>query len=89
MQNQISNAVLDRTIMANLANLEPAKSLDPTQIARELAGPDEKKWRLLMKPIRARAIALAHDDELLILRKGKPVDPDNFRGLYRLAPTSQ
>ncbi|MBL4646311.1 MAG: hypothetical protein COA52_06120 [Hyphomicrobiales bacterium] len=86
MQKQSDNAVIDRTIMALLATLESGKSLDPTLVARQIAGPDEQKWRLVMKPIRARAIALAHDESLVILRKGKPADPDNFKGLYRLGP---
>lgn len=27
---------------------------------------------------------LAHAGRVAILRKGKPVDPDDFRGIYRL-----
>ncbi len=62
----------------------------PSQVARTLAGSDEKKWRLLMKPIRARAIALARTDRLVIKRKGKPVDPNEaFKGIYRLGKAQE
>ncbi|MEO0497894.1 MAG: DUF3253 domain-containing protein, partial [Pseudomonadota bacterium] len=60
------------------------KSICPSEVARHLAGKDEKAWRLLMKPVRVQAVALAHEGEVTITRKGKPVDPDNFRGVYRI-----
>jgi hypothetical protein len=38
-----------------------------------------------MQPIRKSAVALAQAGRLLILRKGKPVDPLDFKGVYRLS----
>jgi hypothetical protein len=38
-----------------------------------------------MQPVRRVAVRLAHAGRIAILRKGKPVDPDDFRGIYRLA----
>ena len=38
-----------------------------------------------MKPLRLAAVEMAKAGEIEILRKGKPVDPDRFRGVYRLA----
>lgn len=67
-----------------LAALGPGKSLDPTEIARAIAGPDEKRWRLMMPAIRAAGIGLAHSGEATILRKGKAVDPATFKGVYRI-----
>jgi hypothetical protein len=37
-----------------------------------------------VSPIRRAAVALAHAGRLVIYRKGKPADPDDFRGVYRL-----
>ena len=37
-----------------------------------------------MQPVRRVAVRLAHAGRIAILRKGKPVDPDDFRGIYRL-----
>jgi hypothetical protein len=38
-----------------------------------------------MKPLRAVAIDMAKAGELQILRKNKPANPSDFRGVYRLA----
>ena len=35
-------------------------------------------------PIRRAAVALAVAGRLVIYRKGKPADPQDFRGVYRL-----
>lgn len=60
------------------------RSVCPSEVARALAGLDEKAWRLLMKPIRAVAVAMADDGEIRLTRKGKPVDPRAFKGIYRI-----
>jgi hypothetical protein len=41
-------------------------------------------WHGLLMPIRSAAVALAQAGRLVIYRKGKPADPDDFRGVYRL-----
>jgi hypothetical protein len=41
-------------------------------------------WHGLLVPIRRAAVALAQSGRLVIYRKGKPVDPNDFRGVYRL-----
>ena len=37
-----------------------------------------------MQPIRRVAVRLAKEGRLIITRKGRTVDPDDFRGVYRL-----
>jgi len=37
-----------------------------------------------MQPIRRVAVRLMKEGRIVILRKGKPVDPNDFRGVYRL-----
>ena len=41
-------------------------------------------WHGLLLPIRRAAVALAQHGRLVIYRKGKPADPNDFRGVYRL-----
>lgn len=75
-----------RAAIVDLLNTRPeGKSISPTEVARALTGPDERQWSRLMKPLRAVAVDMAKAGELEILRKSKPVDPSNFRGVYRLA----
>jgi hypothetical protein len=38
-----------------------------------------------MQPIRRVAVRLMKEGRIVILRKGRPVNPDDFRGVYRLA----
>lgn len=76
IRQAIASAVLERGA---------GKTVCPSEIARSLAGSDEKVWRLMMNPIRAEAIRMAKAGDVRILRKGRPVDPDDFKGIYRLA----
>lgn len=69
--------------------LAPEKSLCPSDIARALAGSDPDRWSRLMPPIRKVAIEMAKSGQLVILRKGKVADPDNFKGVYRLGAPRQ
>jgi hypothetical protein len=60
-------------------------SVGPSEIARLLstrAGADE--WQELLRPVRRAAVRLALNGEVVILRKGRPVDPATFRGVYRI-----
>ncbi|MEM8796096.1 MAG: DUF3253 domain-containing protein [Pseudomonadota bacterium] len=63
----------------------PDKSICPSEVARAVAGKDEKQWRLLMKSIKSVAVELARAGVIQITRKGAPVDIDNFKGIYRLS----
>ena len=61
------------------------KTICPSEAARALGGPHPGGWGPLMPPVRKAAVRLAHRGQLVILRKGRPVDPDSFKGVYRLA----
>lgn len=80
----VSADLIRDTILQRVDGLEAQKSVGPPEIARALVGTNEKTWRKLMKPIRQEAVELAKQGRLLILRKGNPVDPDNFKGVYRM-----
>lgn len=57
------------------------KSICPSEVARAL-DPD---WRTMMTAVRRAAIRLAQTGRIDILRKGKPVPPDEeVRGVIRL-----
>ncbi len=78
---------LAQTILALCAAAGPGKSIDPTEAAKAFARQreeDELAWRTHLSQVRSRAVALARQGRLVIYRKGKPVDPDDFRGVYRL-----
>ncbi|KAA5801708.1 DUF3253 domain-containing protein [Alkalicaulis satelles] len=58
------------------------KSICPSEAAREAFPQD---WHGRMRHVRAAAVHLARQGRVVILRKGKPVDPENFKGVYRIA----
>lgn len=58
------------------------KSICPSEAAREAFGED---WNDHMRHVRSAAVHLARQGRISILRKGKPVDPESFKGVYRLS----
>lgn len=81
------NDPLAQAILALCAATGPGKTIDPTEAAKFYARQreeDDLAWRSHLHQVRARAVALARQGRLVIYRKGKPVDPNDFRGVYRL-----
>lgn len=74
-------AALRDAILALVHRRGPGKTICPSEAARALA-PDD--WRALMKPLRGEAVALALAGDVAILRKGRPVDPLDFKGAFRI-----
>jgi hypothetical protein len=60
------------------------KTVGPTDVARALGGPHPDGWGPLMPAIRRAAISLMKEGRVVVTRKGRPVDPDDFRGIYRI-----
>ena len=83
----MSDSTSDQAIEATLLRLVDArgagKSICPSEAARALA-PD---WQTLMGAVRRVAVRLALAGRIEILRKGKPVDPVDVRGVIRLRTT--
>ena len=59
-----------------------AGTLSAPEIAHAIS--PEGDWHGLLMPIRRAAVMLAQTGRLVIYRKGKPADPNDFRGVYRL-----
>lgn len=64
-----------------LAERAPGKSVCPSEVARRV---DAEAWRRVLPQVRSAAVGLARAGRLEILRHNKPVDPNAFRGVYRL-----
>jgi hypothetical protein len=72
---------VETAIFALLEPLPAGKSIDPSQVARAV---DPEAWRRILPQVKATAVGLAREGRLHILRHGKPVDPNGFKGVYRL-----
>ena len=79
--DSIESLPLPEALLAVLATRGDA-TLSAPEIAQAIAGDND--WHALLTPIRRAAVDLAQAGRLVIYRKGKPVDPADFRGVYRL-----
>lgn len=73
---------IETAILTLVEQRGAGKSICPSEAAREAFGDD---WNAHMRHVRSAAIHLARQGRISILRKGKPVDPETFKGVYRLA----
>lgn len=72
---------VEGAIFQLLAEVPAGKSVSPEQVARAA---DPEGWRRSLGHVRAVAKGLARQNRLVILRHGKPADPEDFKGVYRL-----
>ncbi|MCA3369251.1 MAG: DUF3253 domain-containing protein [Roseomonas sp.] len=73
------------TMLRIAAERGPEKSMCPTDVARAVSA---ENWRPLLGAVRKVAADLARDGKIEILRKGKPISPDEIKGVIRLRATS-
>ena len=74
--NVVRAAILDLVTLRGVG-----KTICPTEAAKAVS---EESWRRVLKDVRAEAVRLAKSGDISIYRKGRPADPDSFKGVYRL-----
>ena len=77
----IPTSPIQDAILSQLAGVAAGKSIDPMSVAKAVQ-PD--RWQRLLGHVRTGAIELAREGKIVILRHNKPVNPEQFRGVYRL-----
>jgi hypothetical protein len=83
---------LDETILSLCHATSLGRTICPTDAAQAFAKArreDSLAWRSHLSDVRRTAVRLATAGRLVIYRKGKPVDPSDFRGVYRLGLPSR
>ncbi len=85
MAKNVTAEELEATLLALLEERGSGKTLGPADVAQAVGGNQPDGWGPLMQPVRKVAVRLMKEGRIVILRKGRPVDPDDFRGTYRLA----
>lgn len=78
-------AEIEAAILRLAGERGPDRTICPSEAARALAGDHPDNWGPLMQPVRRVAVDLMKRGKVVITRKGRPVDPDDFRGVYRLS----
>jgi hypothetical protein len=82
-----SSKTLEETILALCGEAQPGGTINPTDAAQAFAaarGQDDLAWRSHLQDVRRASVRLAEAGKIVIYRKGKPADPNDFRGVYRL-----
>jgi len=74
-------ASIEDAILEALALAKPGKSIAPDDVAKAL---DAEGWRRLLPQVKATAVGMARAGRIEITRHGKAVDPNAFKGVYRL-----
>ncbi len=80
-------------VLESLAALGPGRSLAPREVAEAYAAarahpkpPGPEDWRRYLPAVRQQALFLARRGRILLLRRGKAVDPlKPVKGVVRLA----
>jgi hypothetical protein len=75
------SAPIEAAIFDLLGKLAPGKSVSPEDVARAV---DPEGWRRQLSHVRGTAVGLAREGRLVILRHGKPADPEDFKGVWRM-----
>lgn len=73
---------IEEAILRLAAACPPGRTLAPMDVARAVAPGDG--WQHALPQVRRAAVRLAEAGHLLIYRKGKPINPTELRGVYRL-----
>ena len=74
--NPVREAILELVTLRG-----SGKTICPTEAAKAVSS---GHWRKLLSDVRPAAVRLAKAGQICIFRKGKPVDPETFKGVYRL-----
>jgi Protein of unknown function (DUF3253) len=74
----------ENAIVRLLSRIGPGESISPAEAAREASQETGVEWEQLLKAVRRAAVKLALEGRAVILLKGEAVDPEHFRGIYRI-----
>lgn len=72
---------IETAIFEKLGKRDAGKSICPSEVAKDL---QPEQWQRMMPKVRATALGLMRQGQLTITKKGKPVDPNGFKGVIRL-----
>ena len=85
MSERATPEELEAALLALLAERGPGRTIGPSDVAQAIGGNQPQGWGPLMQPVRRAAVRLMKEGRIVILRRGRPVDPDDFKGTYRIA----
>lgn len=73
--------LIEDTLLDLLSQVRKAESISPNDIAKAI---NREGWQRELPKVRAVVVGLARQGRLEMLRKGKPVEPEGIKGVYRV-----
>ena len=80
MSDPIETAIFEKLAKADPKNVG-GKSIEPSDVAKEL---QPEQWQRMLPKVKTTALGLMRQGRLTVTKKGKPVDPNAFKGVIRL-----
>jgi hypothetical protein len=72
---------IEETLLGLLSQVRDGESISPNDVAKAV---NAEQWRRELPKVRGVIIGLARQGKLEVLRKGKPIEPEGFKGVYRV-----
>jgi hypothetical protein len=73
--------LVEETLFDLLSQVRDKESISPNDIAKAV---DATNWRRELPKVRAVIVGLARQGRIEVMRKGKPVEPEGLKGIYRI-----
>ncbi|CAL4868031.1 MULTISPECIES: DUF3253 domain-containing protein [Asticcacaulis] len=73
--------LIEETLLGLLSQVRDGESISPNDVAKAV---NAEQWRRELPKVRGVIIGLARQGKLEVLRKGKPIEPEGFKGVYRV-----
>ena len=73
--------LIEETLFDLLSQVRTGDSISPNDVAKAI---DATNWRRELPKVRGVIIGQARQGKIEVLRKGKPIEPDGFKGVYRV-----
>ena len=71
----------EETLLELLSQVRKGESISPNDVAKAIS---RENWQRELPKVRAVIVGLARQGRIELLRKGKPVDPEGIKGIYRV-----
>jgi hypothetical protein len=73
--------LIEETLLGLLSQVRDGESISPNDVAKVV---NAEQWRRELPKVRGVIIGLARQGRLEVTRKGKPIKPEGFKGVYRV-----
>ncbi len=80
----VAEAILETLAAAEKPAISAERVCQAIQERRARPGDGPQAWRKYMRAVKQQALHLARSGRIEIVRKGKAVDPDDFKGVWRM-----